>query len=1063
MKGQRFLGVVLVCLFFLPAMALAQVTASVIGTVRDTSGAVIPGAAVTVKSLETGAARTVTTDERGYYRALSLPVGRYELTAEKTGFKREVRTGINLVVGQEAVLDLGLEVGEVQQAVTVTAEAPIVNTTTASTSGLVGEQQVKDLPLNGRSFDNLITLNPGTSNPSAMRSTGAMGPGMEFNISGRRGTDNLFLLNGIEYGGSALFGSTPGGASGQLLGIDAVREFNVQANTYGAQYGKRYGGQISVVTMSGTNQLHGTLFEFLRNDIFDAAGFFDNQAHAINGSRKPAFRRNDFGAAAGGPIRKDKTFIFGNYEGYRQRLTTTSTVFVPDAASRAAAVPAMQPYMQLWPTPPANAQELGGGIAKGYAPALNPVREDFGTLRLDHNFSEKNWMSGAYTIDDGSNLTPTVNPLSGTIVTQRNQVLSLDETHTFSPSVINTARVGFSRGNFYQDTHPLISLPASLSLVAGQPMGYMVVGSAAFGAAGALSSFGGITTFQTVIKNVFTYSDSVQITKGRHLLNIGASFQRLQLNDLFAGYGYGEAIFNDLPSLLQGKASTVVTPPSVGKHYNRQWQGAWYVDDTIKVLPNLTLTLGLRHEFTNGWNINPLGPANYVMGTSGCSAGAAQCIQTQPIVQTSMFTDNHAKWLFGPRVGLAWDPFGKGKTSIHAGYGTYYNIMDDMTYIIPQPSAIRLGSSAAPVQFPYQFVPGAAPAAGGVSTPFGLSPSDPRTPTLQSWNFTIEQQLTASTALSVGYVGSHGYHILGSGDVNPAVSVICPASPCPANIPSGTKYYPLNSPRLNPSLNAWGGFVSFASSSYNGLQVDLRQRLARGLTFRANYTYSKALDDGSVNVGGFFSNCPSGVMDAGTPLRDYGLACYDVTHRLSFNASYDLPIGQGKALLGGVGGTANKVIGGWKLNTIISAQNGLPFDPVVGFANSRNGGNGSNERPSLNPNFSGPVILGTPDKWFNPQAFILPPAGTYGNAGRNILRGPGLISFDMSLYKDTHITERVNVQFRAEFFNVINHPNFGEPAITTFTSSGSYVGSAGVISNTTTFPRNIQFGLKLMW
>ena len=324
MASGRLGWLLLAWLIFLAGIALAQVTASVVGTVQDASGAVIPGVAVTVKNLETGAARALVTDDRGYYRALSLPVGRYEMTAEKTGFQTQVRTGINLVIGQEAVVNLRLEVGEVQQAVLVTAEAPIVNTTTASTAGLVGEQQVKDLPLNGRSFDNLIALNPGTSNPTALKGTvGARGPGNFFNIAGRRGDENLFLLNGIEYSGSAIVGSTPGGASGQLLGIDAVREFNMQANTYGAQYGKRAGGQVNIVTMSGGNQFHGTLFEFLRNSALDARNFFD-RGSVTNQRRLPPFARNNFGASAGGPIRKDKSFVFGNYEGLRQRLTTTN-------------------------------------------------------------------------------------------------------------------------------------------------------------------------------------------------------------------------------------------------------------------------------------------------------------------------------------------------------------------------------------------------------------------------------------------------------------------------------------------------------------------------------------------------------------------------------------------------------------------------------------------------------------------------------------------------------------------------------------------------------------------
>ena len=697
MKRQRVLGMIGAGLFFFPGMAPAQVTAAVVGTVQDTSGAVIPGAAVTVKNLETGVVRAVASDDRGYYRALSLPVGRYEVAAEKTGFRTQVRTGINLVVGQEAVVNLSLEVGEVQQSVTVAAEAPIVNTTTASTSGLVGERQIKDLPLNGRSFDNLITLNPGTTTSTGMKSaTGARGPGNFFNVAGRRGTENLFLLNGIEFTGSALVGATPGGASGQMLGIDAVREFNRQANTYGAQYGKRAGGQVSVVTMSGGNQFHGTMFEFLRNSVLDARNFFDRK-RLQSDSRLPPFRRNNFGAAAGGPIRKDQTFIFGNYEGLRQRLTTTNLAFVPDANARRGFLPGvaenvlapgMSAYFALYPEP--NGRVFGGGIAESYNLASNPVREDFGTVRLDHVFSEKDWMSGAYTITDGSSTTPQANPWSGTIVTLRAQVLSLEETHAFSPNVINTARAGFSRGAFYQDTRPLVSLPASLSLMAGLPMGQVIIGGGGGVSAGAVSNFGGIVTNQVMNRNLFTYTDSVQIVKGKHLVNLGAWFQRNQMNLLFVSSGYGGVIFADLQALLQGRAAQVNGTPPIDRKYARQWEGAWYVDDTIKVLPNLTMNIGLRHEFTNGWNVSPLGPFGYLQGADGV-------LQTQPRINSQMFTENRAKWLLGPRVGLAWDLFGTGKTSLRAGFGTYHDFLDDITYIIPQPSSFQFTG----VQFPF--------------------------------------------------------------------------------------------------------------------------------------------------------------------------------------------------------------------------------------------------------------------------------------------------------------------------------------------------------------------------
>jgi len=366
-----------------------------------------------------------------------------------------------------------------------------------------------------------------------------------------------------------------------------------------------------------------------------------------------------------------------------------------------------------------------------------------------------------------------------------------------------------------------------------------------------------------------------------------------------------------------------------------------------------------------------------------------------------------------------------------------------------------------------------------------LFPLDAKTPTVQQWSLTVEQELTPSTALSAGYVGSRGYHILGSSDLNPTRSVICSTSlgNCPAGISDGTRFYSsaLQTARLNPQLASSNAFASFVYTRYNSLQIDLRQRISKGMSFRANYAFSKALDNGSVNVGGTFSNCPSGVMDPDNPPRDYGPACYDVTHRFAFSGSYELPIGGGKAFLGGLSGAADKLLSGWRLNGIVSLQNGFPFTPVVGFGNSRNGGTGGNERPSANPNFSGSAILGTPNKWFDPNAYLLPPAGTYGNLGRNTLRGPGLANLDLSLFKTTQLSERVNLEFRAETFNLFNRANFGPPSIPLFTSvpcsvsqgncpagvpngtPGALVSSSGVISTTATTSRQIQMGLKLLF
>ena len=420
----RLLPLIFLFLILTPAL-LAQISANLSGTVTDQSGATVSGAAVTVKDLETGAIRTTTTGAAGEYQEFSLPVGRYEVRVAKQGFEEQIRTGIRLVVGQDARVDVNLSVGPVTQQITVNADAPLVSETTADVPGLVGEQQVKDLPLNGRSYDLLLPLNPGVVNFTSEK-TGGIGisnstTGNNFAVSGNRPQQNLFLLNGVEYTGAAENNMQPGGASQQLLGVDAVREFNVLRDSYGAEYGKHPGGQVIIVTQSGSNQVHGSAFEFLRNNDLDAPNYFAQ-------GTVPPYRRNQFGGALGGPIEKDKTFVFANYEGFRESLNQTSAAFVPDATSRAAAVASVQPLLNLWPTPPSNAPDFSG-IAEDFSSPLQTIREDFGTARVDHLFSSRDSLSGVYTIDDGGDVTAT--PLD-----------------PYSADILNSARAsGKPRGN----------------------------------------------------------------------------------------------------------------------------------------------------------------------------------------------------------------------------------------------------------------------------------------------------------------------------------------------------------------------------------------------------------------------------------------------------------------------------------------------------------------------------------------------------------------------------------------------------------------------------------------
>ena len=1072
----RLLSRLVVVLFFFGffgGISWAQTTGSIAGTVQDTSGAVIPNVTVTVTSVETGTARTVTTDDRGHYQALSLQVGQYELSAEAPGFNKVLRKGIDLTVGQQAVIDFSLGIGQVQQEVTVSAAVPLVDTTTSSTAGLVEEQAVKELPLNGRSYDRLITLNPGTSVvTTSLRPTAAnVSQGYLFNVNGGRSNDNLFMVNGIEFTGASRIGAMPGGASGQLLGVDAVREFNVESSTYGVEYGKRDGGQVNVITQSGTNQFHGSVFEFLRNSALDATDFFTNAAPAGSGIKKPEFRRNDFGGAAGGPIRKDKTFIFGSYEGYRQTLTQNEVAIVPDATSRLAAIPAIVPYLAMFPL--ANGPELGGGLAESFNSAPFPVREDYGNLRVDHIVSDKDSFSGAYTVDDGTKSTPFADPFTVSVLAIRQQVLSLQETHTVSANTINTLRFGFSRASFFSDTNT--TLNPSLSIVPGRPMGSVSIGGGGGSAqASSVSGFGNGDVNSHEHRNLFTYMDAAQIAKGKHLFNVGVWLQRVQQNSAGVEAAYGSVTFAGLQQFLAGQAATLAGGGLGDVVGSRQLEAAFYVSDTIRATNTLTVTLGLRYEPTNGWHEIDGRGQNSLLGSNGLlvqtqpstlGGGVVNPLQYEVTGPTVM--KNTSLRNFAPRAGLAWDIFGKGKTVLHAGFGTYFSELDDRNFRITEAYPLSVAASFANTTFPQQLpvLPAYSPLPAGSLLPSGGWQANAQTPTVQEWSFSIQQQITRSTALTVGYVGSHGYHLIDSSITNPTQSVICPASPCPAGIPAGTQYFPSKSQsaRLFPLTGTAGFWEDSGHSDYNALQVDARQQVTKGLNFRANFTWAKALDNSSFPVGGYSGNCPNTQSQAFRPDADYSLSCQDIKYRFSFNGGYALPIGQGRALFGGVGGLTGKLLSGWQLTGIVTWQTGLPFSPLDGFNNSQDGNTGTPDRASWNPNFSGTLYPKTVQEWFNPNAFMLSRAGTYGNAGRNVLSGPGLADGDVSLSKETKLSERYNLTFRAEFFNVLNHANFGLPNYSLFQSNGQPSGSAGTITTLLTDPREIQLGLKLGW
>ncbi|MGE5204452.1 MAG: carboxypeptidase regulatory-like domain-containing protein [Chlamydiota bacterium] len=1047
----------------------AQISAKLSGLITDQSGAVLPAATVTARDLDTGISHAAVSDPSGRYQLFALPPGQYEIRVKKDGFAEAIRGGIRLAVGQDASVNLSLRIGQVNQQIKVTEDASLVSLTTQDISGLVGEKQVKDLPLNGRSYDLLLTLNPGIVN-FTWEKTGGIGvsnstTGNNFAVSGNRPQQNLFLLNGIEYTGAAENNMQPGGASQQLLGVDAVREFTVLRDSYGVEYGKHPGGQVIIATQSGSNQMHGSVYEFLRNNALDAPNYFDQGS-------APPFQRNQFGAALGGPIQRDKTFLFGNYEGLRQRLHQTSAAFVPDAASRAAAAPSVQPLLNLWPVAPAGAPDFNG-IAQVFSSPLQTIREDFGTLRLDRVISRHDSLAAVYTVDDGDDLTATtLNPYSTDVLALREQVFSLDETHSFSASTVNVARLGFSRAGYFFTGEPTPGTPAASvpGFLLRHPVGAVVVGGSAASNPQAQIGLAGSNNGSNlrVARNLYTFEDRLMLTRGRQQFTFGTWLQPFQSNEALALSQYGQATFASLQTFLEGRISSFLYDPTPTEMNWRSLLGAWYAEDVIRVSPTLTLSLGLRSEFTTGWNEAHGRAANYTF-TKGA-------ISSQPAIGDSLFTVNKGRFLPQPRLGLAWSPFSE-KTVFRAGFGMYNDLQDALGYradqnppFNPTYSIASLPVSSLPLD------PSVPPPAAAKAVPGGVQP-DLQTPTLISWSLRIQRELSQNTSLTVGYIGSHGYHEIIGMDANEPVPTICPAAPCPARfsanfpgalanapIPAGTFYIPPDTPKANPALaNTWTWF-SRGDSNYNALQVDVDRRFSHGFSLRGVYTWSKALDDGDSLNGTAAANAPGLVSNPFNLRADYGLATYDVRHVAVISSVYQLPFGHGRALGAALQGWRNALAGGWSVNTIVTLQAGFPFTPQLSYNPSNNGDTRNPVRPFVNPDFTGPVILGQPGQWFNPNAFLAPPpnSGFYGNLGRDTLIGPGLATCDFSMVKETALRERLTLQFRAEIFNLLNRANFNTPNLITFTPSG-VSGTAGTISSTSTSARQVQFGLKLIW
>ena len=1033
-----------------PSTGFAQTTTgTILGTVTDQAQAIVPGATVTVKNIETGVTRSITTDEAGRYRVAALLPGKYEVKAEREGFTTELRSGIELNVGREAVVDFSLQVGKVQETVKVSGEAPLVETTGPALQGLVNERRMRELPLNGRDVFQLTTLQVGVTNTAGITSKFGGGPidvgpgSTKIAVNGARITANNFLLDGTN--ANDAFNNTPGAVSGNFTGVDTLREFQILTNSYSAEYGVAGGAVINAVTKSGTNQIHGTAFEFLRNSALDARNFFDP-------GDVPPFKRNQFGGSIGGPIITNKTFFFGAYEGLRERLGVSRRFAVPTAATRARAVPSVRPYVNLYPLP--NGQDLGNGTAFFVRSGSDKTRDDFFTGRIDHQLSSHDSFFGRYTFDD-SDSNQAVEVIQDSVTRGRNQYVTLGEDHIFSPRLLNTFRFGFNRSFIKSDEPFVITTPPELAFIPGHRLGSF------FGISEIAPLGNNLFTPRFFAYNAFEFTDQLAITKGAHSIKTGFSARRLQLNAVSNQVVDGIYVYFGIPGLstldvfLLGLPAAFVAPQPGSDFYRgiRQTIIGSFVQDDWKVNRKLTINLGLRYEF-------------FTTPTEVHGKIANLRHVTDPTTTVGPpFFENPSKRNFAPRVGFAYDPFGDGKSSVRGGYGIFDVIIVPFIYrfeISGQPPFANLATVVGPPPF---FFPAPFPDAFKVITTSALPlpPSvnsfdfNPKRSYMQQYNLSLQRELVPSLVLTAAYTGSHGVHLARKNDINQRTDFI---------FVNGRKFFPtIDNPaskRLNPNFGAIRNIFFDANSTYSALQLRLEKRFSQGLDFQASYTWSKAIDDAS-STESEFSNVPPGsrLQDSFDLRSERGLSSFDIRHNFVASATYELPTKKS------LHGAADKLLNGWEVTGIFNRHSGFPFNLLLGFdrANDASADNVAQRPDVVSGRTYSSAITGNPQHFIDPTTFVLPPEGTYGNSARNGLIGPSFTTFDLGLVKNTMVKERLRIQFRAEAFNLLNHTNFAIPDnLVIFTSPLADVpGNFGTITRTASTSRQIQFGLKLLF
>lgn len=1059
-------GFVIAALLILSCSLSAQLpTATVLGVVTDDSGSVVPDATVVLHNTDTGQTRMTTTGADGSYRLPALAVGNYEARVTHQGFETSVLTGITLTVSQEATINFTLKVGAIEQQVTVTGGALLVNTESATLGGLVDEQKLADLPLNGRNFADLALNETGVvENKNAGKVAGNSGTMISTNGASTR--SNNFLLDGAPM--QNLYGASSASIGGSTLGVEGIREFRIITNYFSAEYGLAMGSQVLIVSKSGTNAVHGSAFEYLRNSVLDARNFFDKSTT----QRLPPFKRNNFGGSFGGPIRKDKTFYFATYEGLQQRLGVTQITNVLGAGCHGAAgqtitaatcpqlgntasvtiSPVIVGILNLYPTPnlPNNQYTF---------PFNQPVSENYGQGRLDHNFSASDSLFGRYTADDANQTLALSYPQLSSIGHTRNQYLTAAENHIFSPVLLNTARFSYSRTEINNVSPSGISGPG-LSLVPGLEVGGINIGGTTGFSADAPSP-------TDLNQYLLSFSDDVFFTKGRHSLKFGALVNSYDLFLRSSTNSRGTVSFSNVASFLTANASSysAVTAGSILQRDYKYYAMGFYVQDDFKVYPRLTLNLGLRYE-----------PFTTPQEQDNRGAALRDPVNDKSTTIGPPFSNFSLK-NFSPRVGFAWDPLGTGKLAIRGGFGLLYDVANMGSSLIVGVTGTAPFSSTSSVSTPSVITLPLTFPASSVGKSLRIVDWNMQQPHLLQYNLSVQRQLPWGLGLTAAYVGSRGINLNRTVEGNPII---------PQVLANGQVFWPAGSPRRNPNFTNIEFKTSGANSWYNAFQLEVLKRISSGLQFQLSYTRSKALNTPMSQLG---NDATAGTVYNTNPLNtnaDRGLSDSDSPNVFRFNAIYNLPR---SSLHGFAGGMLN----GWWMSGIAAVQSGEPFTVALNSNRSRSGQGGGGagiDRPDLVAGRTASNItsgtttgcLGVPagipldprSLYYDPCAFALPAQGFLGNAGRNILRGPGFANVDFSLVKDTAIRqlgEAGRLQFRAEIFNILNHANFAEPGRAVFAGTTAGSGSnleaplstAAIITSTVSPSRQIQFALKLIF